>query len=410
MGELFFSIIVCYPTNCILYLVSIDSKIMEDTTQLQARIEALETDNIALKLNQIEINQAKELYLKIFEDFPALIWRSGLDKKCNYFNKTWLEFTGRSMEQEDGNGWAEGVHPEDFDFCLGTYVNAFDLREAFLMEYRLKNKEGEYRWIRDFGRPFFDLDNTFLGYIGSCYDITESKENEIKLEELNVTKNKFLSILAHDLRSPFTTLIGFTSIMLEELNMNRTSEIEHILKNIHQISTNSLNYLDDLLLWGKAISDGVTLKKQTFQCMDICQELLLEMEEQSLLKNITLEFIEATPVELNADVHMFKTIVRNLLVNALKFSMRGGHVSLSIKREGAFVEITIKDNGVGMDQETLGTLWNSSTQNTTRGTEKEVGTGFGLSICKQLVEKHQGKIWAKSEKNKGSSFTVQLPT
>src|SRR5512133_512734 len=143
-----------------------------EINSLTKRIKELERENSILIKQHLEITQAKELYLKIFEEFPALIWRSRLDKLCDYFNKTWLDFTGRTMEQEFGNGWAEGVHPDDFDSCLNTYVTAFDKREAFLMEYRMKNKFGEYRWIRDFGRPFYDLDNSFLGYIGSCYDIT----------------------------------------------------------------------------------------------------------------------------------------------------------------------------------------------------------------------------------------------
>jgi len=382
---------------------------MDNNAQLLEKITSLEAENASLRLKQIEISQAKELYLKIFEEFPALIWRSGLDKKCNYFNRTWLEFTGRTMEQEDGNGWSEGVHPDDFDFCLDTYVNAFDKREVFLMEYRLKNKEGEYCWIRDFGRPFYDIDNTFLGYIGSCYDITESKYNYIKLEELNATKNKFLSIMAHDLRSPFTTLIGYTSLLQENLNYNITDEIENILKNIHLVSVHSLAILDDLLLWGKMLSDGVELQKQTFPCSIVCQEVLMEFEEQASLKNIHLAFVEDVPVELNADIYMFKTIVRNLLRNALKFTKRDGRIKLIVKKVGSFIEITVEDNGVGIDPKTLDQLWNFNTHYTTRGTEQEVGTGFGLSICKQLVEKHKGTIWVKSEKDKGSAFTFQLP-
>ncbi|MEI7829841.1 MAG: PAS domain-containing protein, partial [Prolixibacteraceae bacterium] len=164
---------------------------------MKKKLKELEEENSILRQQHVEITEAKELYLKIFEEFPALIWRSRLDKLCDYFNKTWLDFTGRTMEQEFGNGWAEGVHPDDFDFCLKTYVAAFDKRESFLMEYRMKNYTGAYRWIRDFGRPFYDLDNTFLGYIGSCYDITDNKNNELKLIELNTTKDKFFSIIAH---------------------------------------------------------------------------------------------------------------------------------------------------------------------------------------------------------------------
>jgi len=357
----------------------------------------------------MEINQAKELYLKIFEDFPALIWRSGLDKNCDYFNKTWLEFTGRTLEEEVGNGWTEGVHPDDFNFCLETYVHAFDKREAFMMEYRLKNKAGEYRWISDFGRPFYDLDSTFLGYIGSCYDITESKDNLIKLEELNATKNMFFSILAHDLRSPFTSLISLSSILMEDREKRTSIDKEFVFKNINVLSKNSLAYLDDLLLWGKMISDGVVLQKQSFLSNDVCLEIIKDLEEQAHLKNISLEFVEECPIELNADIHMFRTIVRNLLNNAFKFTNQFGKIQLILKKVNNVVEIKVIDNGVGMNQKAMDILWDFANHTTTIGTDHEVGTGFGLSICKQLVDKHQGKIWANSNKDKGTEFTVQLP-
>jgi len=121
-------------------------------------------------------NNKGELYLRIIDQMPNPIWRSGLDAKCNFFNKSWLNFTGRTIEQEMGDGWAEGVFKEDFDTCLKTYLDAFKEKQAFQMEYRLKHKDGTYHWILDSGSPFYDDNGVFLGYIGSCYDINESKE------------------------------------------------------------------------------------------------------------------------------------------------------------------------------------------------------------------------------------------
>ncbi len=117
-----------------------------------------------------------EQYRQIVENAPNLLWRAGLDKKCDYFNHTWLNFTGRSMAQESNDGWAEGVHPEDLEQCISTYFSSFDARRPFEMEYRLRRADGQYRWINDCGTPFNNDDGTFAGFIGSCMDVTERIE------------------------------------------------------------------------------------------------------------------------------------------------------------------------------------------------------------------------------------------
>lgn len=131
-----------------------------------------------LKEKIVELNN-------IVNSSRALIWLSNTDKLCTYFNEPWLEFTGRTLEQEMGNGWAEGVHPDDFDRCLKTYVTAFDRREKFEMEYRLKDAKGEYKWILDLGTPNYDSKNEFVGFIGHCFDISDRKENEEILKKKN---------------------------------------------------------------------------------------------------------------------------------------------------------------------------------------------------------------------------------
>ena len=123
-----------------------------------------------------------EEYKLLVEKAPIMIWRSAVTMECDYFNDTWLVFTGRSMEQEMGNGWADGVHPEDFDLCLKIYTDHFKMREIFEMEYRLRRFDGEYRWIFDRGVPYSDSEGNFKGYIGSCIDVTERIEAEHALK------------------------------------------------------------------------------------------------------------------------------------------------------------------------------------------------------------------------------------
>ncbi|MEI7452517.1 MAG: PAS domain-containing protein [Candidatus Falkowbacteria bacterium] len=127
----------------------------------------------------------KELYLRILDQFPNPIWRAALDTKCDYFNKAWLSFTGRTIEQESGDGWVKGVHPEDLNSCVKTYLEAFKAREPFEMEYRLMHSDGTYHWLLDSGSPFFNDNGEFMGYIGSCYDINETKQYILEIEKMN---------------------------------------------------------------------------------------------------------------------------------------------------------------------------------------------------------------------------------
>ncbi|MEW6235483.1 MAG: PAS domain S-box protein [Candidatus Omnitrophota bacterium] len=174
------------------------SLIQEIADDIAFALYNIEMEEMRCKLEE-SVFQAREFYLKLFEDFPAMIWRSGIDGKCNYFNKVWLSFTGRTMEQEIGDGWAEGVHPDDIDRCLRIYLGAFSNREPFEMVYRLRRYDGEYRYIFDIGRPYCDLDNQFAGYIGSCFDITEHKEMEdaLRQNEARLSEAQRIAHLGH---------------------------------------------------------------------------------------------------------------------------------------------------------------------------------------------------------------------
>ncbi|OGU06593.1 MAG: calcium-binding protein [Geobacteraceae bacterium GWC2_58_44] len=166
------------------YLFLDAAPIYNDRGELRAVIETIR-DITELKQVEQELERSRDFYLTLFDNFPALIWRSGTDSKSDYFNRTWLEFTGRSREQERGTGWAEGVHTEDLDLCMTTYLEAFRARRPFEMEYRLRRHDGAYRWIIDMGRPFNGLDGSFAGYIGTCYDVTDRKEAANKILKLS---------------------------------------------------------------------------------------------------------------------------------------------------------------------------------------------------------------------------------
>ncbi len=153
--------------------------------KLEGKMEELELSNRRLehdiaerKRTEEALHESEHHFRTLADSGMALIWTAGTDKKCNYFNKRWMEFTGRTLGQELGDGWTEGIHPDDFARCVQTYSDAFDRQETFSMNYRLRRHDGEYRWLQDVGTPRYDTKGTFLGYIGHCLDITELKNNE----------------------------------------------------------------------------------------------------------------------------------------------------------------------------------------------------------------------------------------
>lgn len=150
-----------------------DSELQAARDQLERRVTER---TLALAASEASLARSRDFYLSVLENFPALIWRAGLDSHCDYFNRTWLDFTGRSLAEEQGDGWMTGIHPEDRQRCVANYQDSFARRQPFAMEYRLRRHDGIYCWVLDIGRPFIDFNGEFIGYLGACFDVSERHE------------------------------------------------------------------------------------------------------------------------------------------------------------------------------------------------------------------------------------------
>ena len=184
------------------------------------RVHGVSFDVTEPKLSEQALLESEMRFRTVADAAPVLIWMSGPDKLCTFFNKGWLDFTGRKMEQELGNGWAEGVHADDFAHCLDIYKNSFDARQPFTMEYRLRRNDGEYRWVLDSGTPRFSDDGAFLGYIGSCIDITERMQAELNHQRQNMelarvgrvaVMGELAASLAHEVNNPIGAMVANAS-------------------------------------------------------------------------------------------------------------------------------------------------------------------------------------------------------
>ena len=369
------------------------------------------------KLATEKLTESRDFYLTLFEGFPAMIWRSGTDAKCNYFNKAWLEYTGRTLEQEIGDGWVEGVHPDDVDMCVKIYMSAFEEHKSFEMEYRLRNNDGGYGIILDIGRPFYDMDGNFAGYIGSCYDITKRKQaEELRLENIRLTladkaKSDFLSIMSHELRTPLNATLGFSELLKQGKAGKLNEKQEHFVDNILKGGRHLLELIEDILDLSKIEAGKIELQIEKVSIPVVIDETLSIIKVLAEKRNVVIKKeIDPGLDFIDSEYKKFRQILYNLVNNAVKFSKEsGGIVTVTAKKEGRMLRMSVSDTGIGIKGEDLDRLFKEFEQLDSGITRKYGGTGLGLTISKKLVELHGGTIYVESEYGVGSTFTITLP-
>jgi PAS domain S-box-containing protein len=358
------------------------------------------------------LSESEQRFRAMADDAPMPIWQSGRDKLCDFFNQGWLDFTGRTMAQEMGNGWAEGVHPQDLEHCLRVYESSFDARQSFEMEYRLRHRDGKYRWVLDRGMPRFGPDGAFEGYIGSALDISNHK----KVEELNnalthmqrvAAIGELSAFITHDIRQPLA------AILLNLRAAETLLEVSHPPNNdIRAIVTDVMASVS----WANDVIDRTTkfyrkqkTEKHSLDINTTISQMIQLSASEAIRRSVILrQELAADLPPVMADPVQMQQVLINLIINGMD-AMTGipesaRHLTVRSRRHDAdSVEITVADRGCGISPEVRPHIFD------TFFTTKETGAGIGLSIAQSIVVAHEGHIWAEDNQGGGARFHVTLP-
>lgn len=320
-------------------------------------------------------------------------------------------------------GWATGVHPDDLAHCLLTYNDAFDTQRSFVMEYRLRRRDGHYRWVKDVGKPTF-VDERFAGFIASCSDVDDQRMMQEELEqqvrsrttelykaldrekEMNELKSRFVSMASHEFRTPLSIVLSSTSL-IEQYGAaaEQDEKVQKHLKRIKSSVSNLTSILNDFLSLDKLEQGKVEVEMDAFDM----QEFMKEVEEdvQMIRKNEQLICIDhAGDTQAMLDRKKLRYILVNLVSNSIKYSPEKATIRISsnIDRD---VVIAVQDNGIGIPEDEQKHLFNKFFRAKNAGTIQ--GTGLGLTIVKRYVELMGGSVSFYSKVGEGTTFTVNIP-
>lgn len=375
-------------------------------------------DNITnRKKSETALRESEEQFRGLFTQSHVATAIVGLDKHFLKCNNAFCAFLGFSEEEILGKTIADFTHPEDLEIGMSEMVKIIkgETNHA-VFQKRYIRSDNKVVWGELTISIVRDKDGKALYFLPVIQDITERKkaiasleENQAALKDLNTTKDKLISIIAHDLRNPCGNILGFSDLLMNNITAYTHDDLKKYLGYINSSTHNTLTLLDNLLDWAKNQTGKIRCTPEQVSLAGIIDEVFQIKDFAAKSKNIALEYTEAEDIVFSADKNMLTTIMRNLISNAVKYTNNGGRVLVSALAKKDRVEISVSDNGIGMNDTKVKELFKISTEANTLGTSNEKGSGIGLVLCNELIAKHKGNIQVESTEGKGSTFTLTLP-
>ena len=350
-------------------------------------------------------------YRLLVEHSPVMSWRSGLDAKCNFFNETWLDFTGRTLEQEFGDGWTKGVHPEDFDRCMSYYLDHFRQRKEFELEYRLRRYDGEYRWIFDRGVPCDDDAGEFAGFVGSCVDVHERRmaqaehlqNKDEQLAHAREFERWVLAIVGHDIRNPLHS-IALASDELKHLNDPQgvlQEQADMVARGVKRIE----DIVDDLLDVSRVREgSGLALDRKSADMRRMCRQVIDELGP--IARDREFSFDCDGEGGGTWDEKRVLQAISNLASNAVKHGTPGTPIQVRVRNEGSQVSVEIENRGA-IPRDVLPSIFEPFRSRQHHGRRGD-GLGLGLFIAKAIANAHGGSLEVDSA-NDTTTCRLRLP-
>jgi PAS domain S-box-containing protein len=383
---------------------------------LQVHQIELEHQNEELRLAHEELEVSRNKYVNLFDFSPIPYFTldsEGIIKEVNLSASKMLGITRNKLIGKRFNYFTPADENDIFNSFISD-IFRFPLKHS--CELTIVNKVKQHFHVLLEGLELEDTLEPERKCQVALIDMTEYKriENSLKesneeLKELNATKDKFFSIIAHDLRSPFQALLGYSEVLASEIETLKTEEIISFSRNLNDSLITLYGLLNNLLQWSMLQRDMLEVKPINFNLYEKADKIIDISNHFATKKNISILNHVDTRHQVFADVDMFSSIIQNLLTNAIKFTKTDGQIIVSATAQNNFIEIVVQDNGIGIEEGKSDQLFNFNSIYTTNGTLGERGTGLGLPICKDFVEKNGGKIWVESELGKGSKFSFTLP-